>query len=113
MCLRFPQTVRLLQLQRMSTTCQLLLITRDCANFYGSEIPNIAYRSETELASASAVFDKREEAIDDRPCNGSYKSVCLGAFSGLHMTESLFCILSKKSCLLSAKQFFSIFQVHL
>ena len=88
--------------------CQLLLVFRDCAIFHGSKMPTIAYHSATGLASASAVSDKREEAIDDRPCNGPYKSVCLGASSGLHTTERLFCILSKKSYFFSAKQLFSL-----
>ena len=95
--------------------CQLPIFLRDCANFCESEILNIAYHSETELASASAVCDKREEAIDDRPCNGSYKSVCLGAFSGLHMTERLFCILSKVLFALCQAVFFftsSVLVVH-
>ena len=79
----------------------------DCSRlriFYESVIPNIAYRAGNGIASASAVCYRREEATDDRLCNGSYKPVCLGASSGLHMTESSFCVLSKRSCLISPKQ---------
>lgn len=51
--------------------------------------------SETELASASAVHGRREEATDDRLCDDLYDLACLGPHLALHMTDSLFCIPSR------------------
>ena len=59
-------------------------------------------------------FDcKREEAIDDRLCNDLYNLECLSTSFRLHMTDSLFCTLSKNFRLIFSERSLFLHLVYL
>ena len=72
-----------------------LLLSEDAQILRISDSKHRIIVSETELASASAIKGKREEATDGRSCTDLYKPVRLGTSFGLHITDNLFYILSK------------------